>query len=321
MSSTATPIKPAAPKKSPVQKLSSVWPEIRSIVMARKWLFLGGLGLMVVNRVCGLVLPGSIKYLIDDVVGKRHIQILLPLVAIVVTATALQGISSFALTQLLSKAAQRLITDMRRKVQVHIGLLPVSYYDVNKTGSLVSRVMSDVEGVRNLLGTGMVDFLGGLLTSVIAFFALLHISTVMTILAFSLLAVFAVAVMRAFQTVRPIFRERSKIYGEVSGRLAESLGGVRVVKGYHAEEREAGVFSTGVQRLLENILRTLTATSVMGLASSVLLGIIGAMVMYVGGRQMLAGKLTTGDFISFNMFLVFLAAPIVQIVSIGTQLN
>jgi subfamily B ATP-binding cassette protein MsbA len=276
---------------------------------------------MVINRVSGLVLPASTKYLVDDIIGKRHYQLLYPLVGLVLTATIVQGLTSFALTQTLSKAAQRLITELRRRVQEHIGRLSVSYYDSNKTGTMVSRIMSDVEGVRNLVGTGLVDFVGGLLTAVIAFVVLMRISPIMTVIAFGFLLVFGVGLRQAFKTIRPIFRERSKITAEVTGRLTESLGGVRVVKGYHAEDREHAVFSAGVERLLQNVFKTLTATSVMSLTSSTLMGVIGSIVMFMGTRQILAGKLTLGGFFTYTMFLGYLAAPLFQVVGIGTQIT
>jgi subfamily B ATP-binding cassette protein MsbA len=276
---------------------------------------------MVINRVSGLVLPYSTKFLIDNVIVKRHLEMLKPLLLLVLAATIIQGITSFSLTQLLSKAAQRLIAELRQRVQAHIGRLPVTFYDGTKTGTLVSRIMSDVEGVRNLLGTGLVDFAGGLLTSVIALVVLFRISTLMTALAFGFLLCFGVALNKAFSTIRPIFRERGKINAEVTGRLAESLGGVRVIKGYHAEDREEKVFASGVHRLLDNVMRTLTATSVMSLSASLLMGVVGAVIMYIGSHQIMAGTLTIGGFFTFTLFLGFLVAPIMQIVSIGTQLT
>jgi ABC-type multidrug transport system fused ATPase/permease subunit len=296
-------------------------PEILQLIRPRRALLALGLLLMVVNRVSGLVLPASTKYLVDDVIGKRHYQLLYPLVGVVLLATVIQGVTSFALTQTLSKAAQRLIAELRRRVQEHIGRLSVSYYDANKTGMLVSRIMSDVEGVRNLIGTGLVDFAGGLLTAVIAFVVLIRISPVMTAIAFGFLLVFGIGLRRAFRVIRPIFRERAKINAEVTGRLTESLGGVRVVKGYHAEQREHEVFSSGVERLLQNVFRTLTATSVMSLSSATLMGVIGAIVMFMGTRQILAGKLTLGGFFTYTMFLGYLAAPLFQVVGIGTQIT
>jgi len=276
---------------------------------------------MAINRIAALVLPYSTRYLIDSVIIKRQTQLLRPLVLGVLLATLIQGITSFSLTQLLSKAAQRLITELRQKVQAHVGRLPVSFHDSTKSGVLVSRIMSDVEGVRNLIGTGLVDLVGGLLTAGIALVVLFRISALMTALAFGFLLAFAFALKKAFQTIRPIFRERGKINAEVTGRLSESLGGVRVVKGYHAEEREERVFSGGVLRLLNNVMRTLTATSIMGLSASVLLGVVGAVIMYVGAQQILAGSLTIGGFFTYTLFMGFLIAPIMQIVQIGTQLT
>jgi ABC-type multidrug transport system fused ATPase/permease subunit len=287
----------------------------------RRGLLAVGFVLMVINRVAGFVLPASTKFLIDDVINKHHLAALQRLVGFVLLATVIQGATSFALTQLLSKAAQRLITELRQMVQKHISRLPVSFYDANKTGNLVSRIMSDVEGVRNLLGTGLVDFAGGLVTSGIALWWLMHISPKMTLIALASLAVFGGFLSKAFATIRPIFRERSKINAEVIGRLTESLGGVRVIKGYHAEEREEAVFTAGVRRLLDNVMRTLTATSVMSLSASVLLGLVGAATMYVGAKQSLAGTLTPGQFFSFTITLPFLVAPVMQIVQIGTQLT
>lgn len=295
--------------------------EIWTLIRPRRALLALGLVLMIINRISGLVLPASTKYLVDDVIGKRHLHLLYPLVGVVLTATTIQGLTSFTLTQTLSKAAQRLIAELRRRVQEHIGRLSVSYYDANKTGMLVSRIMSDVEGVRNLLGTGLVDFIGGLLTAVIAFVVLIRISALMTGIAFAFLLVFGIGLRKAFRVIRPIFRERAKINAEVTGRLTESLGGVRVVKGYHAESREHDVFSSGVERLLQNVFRTLTVTSVMGLSTSTVMGLIGAIVMFIGTRQIMAGKLTLGGFFTYTMFLGYLAVPLVQVVGVGTQIS
>ena len=310
--------KPETKKKPELRK---VLPEIWALVHPRRWVLALGLLLMVINRVSGFVLPASTKYLIDRVIGKHNVGLLPWIVGAVILATTIQGITSFALTQLLSKAAQRLIAELRVKVQQHIGRLPVAFYDANRSGTLVARIMSDVEGVRNLIGTGLVDFLGGLLTALIAFVYLLHISAVMTLLAFGVVVVFSVILQLAFKTIRPIFRERSRINAEVTGRLTESLGGVRVVKGYHAEEREAQVFAGGVQRLLDNVIRTLTAQSFMGLASTVVLGAVGALVMFFGARLVLAHKLTLGGYFSYTLILAYMIAPVVQIVAIGTQLT
>jgi len=311
-----------ATKKVPKgQRLRAVLPEVWTLMHPRRKLLALGFVLMIINRVAGLVLPYSTKFLIDTVINKHHINQLRPLVLVVLAATLIQGATSFSLTQLLSKAAQRLIADLRQQVQVHISRLPVSFYDANKTGNLVSRIMSDVEGVRNLLGTGLVDFAGGIVTSGIALVLLFRTSAQMTLIAVGSLACFTVALNKAFATIRPIFRERGKINAEVTGRLTESLGGVRVIKGYHAEKREELIFAAGVMRLLDNVMRTLTATSVMSLSASVLLGGVGAVTMYIGAHQILAGTLTVGGFFSFTLMLGFLVAPIMQIVAIGTQLT
>ena len=291
------------------------------MIKPRRNILLLGLGLMIINRLSGLVLPYSTRFLIDDVLGKHRKELLTPLVLSVLGATLVQGITSFTLTQLLSKAGQRLIAELRQKVQQHIGRLSVSYYDGNKSGVLVSRIMTDVEGVRNLIGTGLVEFVGGVMTAVVALVVLLRISAVMTGLTALFVAAFGFALSKAFTQIRPIFRERGKINAEVTGRLTESLGGVRVVKGYHAEEREASVFSEGVKRLLSNVEQSLTAMSFMSLSATVLMGIVGAVVMFVGARQIFAGTLTLGEFVTFTAFLAFLVAPVFGVVGIGTQIT
>jgi ABC-type multidrug transport system fused ATPase/permease subunit len=317
--SPSSPIQPKPPMTA--QRLRTVLPAVWELMRARRGLLVIGFLLMVINRVSGLVLPYSTKFLIDSVIAKHHVELLRRLVTVVLTATIIQGITSFALTQLLSKAAQRLIAELRERVQTHISHLPVAFYDSNKTGTLVSRIMTDVEGVRNLLGTGLVDLVGGLLTSGIAMVVLFRISPAMTLLAFSFLLCFAIALNKAFTTIRPIFRQRGKINAEVTGRLAESLGGVRVIKGYHAEEREEAVFAGGVRRLLDNVMKTLTATSVMSLSASLLMGVVGAIIMYMGAHRIMAGTLTIGSFFTYTLFLGYLVAPIVQIVNIGTQIT
>jgi len=274
-----------------------------------------------VNRAAGLVLPGSTKFLIDDVVQKRRQDLLLPLAAAVGVAVIVQALTSYSLTQILSTSAQRLIADMRIRVQQHIGRLPVRYYDANKTGALVSRIMSDVEGVRNLVGTGLVDFIGGVFTAVIAFALLLKINAVLTLAALAFILIFGVILQWAFKSIRPIFRERSKINAEVTGRLTESLGGVRIVKGFHAEEREAEVFVGGALRLFENIRKTLFATSIIGLISTLLMGVVSITVMIIGGRLILQGSMSIGDFFAFTLYLGFLVAPVFQMVAIGTQIT
>ena len=308
---------PAAKKKSAWKSLPDIW----ALIQPRRGLLALGFVLMAINRVAGLVLPASSKYFLDNVISKRQANLLTPIVLSILAATIIQGLTSFTLTQLLSKSAQRMITELRRQVQAHIGRLPISFYDANKTGVLVSRIMSDVEGVRNLIGTGLVEFVGGLMTAVFALIYLLRASAMMTGVAFSIILVFGLFISKAFKTIRPIFRARPKITAEVTGRLTESLGGVRVVKGYHAEEREEKVFSAGVQRLLDNVLKTLTATSLMSLSGATLMGIVGALMYEFGGHAILAAKMTPGEWLAFNAFLVLLVAPVFQIVAIGTQIT
>ena len=308
-------------KQRPKPKLRDVWPEIWTLVRPRRWLLAGSFLLMVINRVCSLVLPASFKPLIDYVFIRHEMHMLPWVVGAVLTATLIQGITSYALTQLLSTAGQRLIAELRSKVQEHVGRLPVRYYDENRTGTLVARIMTDVEGVRNIIGTGIVDFVGGVLTAIFAFIYLLRQSVSMTLVTFVIMGAFAAVVQRAFKTIRPIFRERSKINAEVTGRLTESLGGVRVVKGYHAEASEANVFAGGVARLLNNVLSSLRAQSLMTLASTAILGVVGSTVMWMGAHASQAGKLTPGGYFSYVMFLAFMTAPLVQLVNIGTQLT
>ncbi len=317
---TETTVK--SPAKS--EKRKNAWrnlPDVWALMKPRRGLLALGFVLMAINRLSGLVLPASTKYLVDNVISKRQIQLLTPIVLAVLAATVLQGLTSFTLTQVLSKSAQKMIAELRRQVQAHIGRLPVSFYDANKTGALVSRIMSDVEGVRNLIGTGLVEFVGGLMTAVIALVYLIHTSVTMTGVAFAILLIFGYGINKAFATIRPIFRARPKINAEVTGRLTESLSGVRVVKGYHAEEREEGVFASGVKRLLDNVLKTLTATSLMSLSAAGLMGIVSAIIMELGAHKILAGTMTLGTFFAFNIFLGLLVAPVFQIVAIGTQIT
>jgi len=308
-------------KARPKPKFKDIWPEIWALVRPRRWLLLGSFGLMVVNRACSLVLPMSFKPLIDHVFIQRQMHVLPYVVGAVVLATVIQGVTSYTLTQLLSKSGQKLIAELRMQVQVHVGRLPVRFYDENRTGTLVARIMSDVEGVRNIIGTGILDFVGGVLTALFAFVYLMKQSVPMTLVTFTIMLGFAGLIQRAFKTIRPIFRERSKINSEVAGRLTESLGGVRVVKGYHAEASEAKVFAGGVERLLQNVVSSLTAQSVMTLASTVILGVVGGVVMYMGARLNYAGKMSPGGYFSYVMILAFMTAPIVQLVNIGTQLT
>ncbi|MGC2212014.1 MAG: ABC transporter ATP-binding protein [Silvibacterium sp.] len=314
-------------------QIRRVMPEIWKLIRPRRWLMLLGLVLVGINRLAGLVLPLSTKPFIDLVLHKlngdkfllilhkHNADKLLTLVEIVFAAAAIQAATSFSLTQLMSKAAQRMIADLRMQVQRHVGRLSVAFYDSNQTGVLVSRIMTDVEGIRNLLGTGLVEFAGSILTAILVFGYLLHQSRNMTLMVFAVIAVFILSLRKAFRFIRPIFRERSKITAEVTGRLTESLGGVRVIKGYHAEKREAAVFAGGVQRLLDNIMLSITATSVMALSATTLLGVIGGLVMLLGGHQVLSGRMSVGEYVQYSSLLIAMIAPVFQIVNIGTQLT
>jgi ABC-type multidrug transport system fused ATPase/permease subunit len=296
-------------------------PDIWELIKPRRGILAIGFVLMAINRVCGLILPGSAKYLYDDVLIQRRVHLLLPIVLIVVGATLVQGFTTFALTQLLSKSSQTMISDLRSKVQAHMGRLPISFYDANKTGALVSRIMSDIEGVRNLIDTGLYEFVGGMMTAVFALVYLLRTSVMMTGVVFAVLLIFGIAVNNAFKNIRPIFRARPQINAEVTGRLTESLGGIRVVKGYHAEERERKVFAAGGQRLLDNVLKTVMATSLMSLSATGMMGLMGALIMLLGAHQVLYGRMSPGTFISYTAFLGMLIAPVFQIVGIGPLIS
>jgi ABC-type multidrug transport system fused ATPase/permease subunit len=315
---------PRERSKSKTEKVKHAWkllPDVWELIEPRRALLALAFGLMLINRVAGLVLPGSTKFLVDNVIGKHQIGLLNRIIFAVVSATIIQGVTSYSLTQLLSKSSQRMISELRMKVQAHIGRLPVTFYDANKTGVLVSRIMSDVEGVRNLIGTGLIEFAGGIMTAIFAAVVLLRISVSMTVVAGVALLAFALFLNKAFSKIRPLFRARPKLNAEVTGRLTESLGGVRVVKGYHAEAREEKVFAGGVQRLLDNVIKTLTMTSLMSLSSTVLMGLVSASIMFLGAHKILAGTMTLGTFLTFTIFLGMLIAPLVQIVSIGPQLT
>lgn len=291
------------------------------MVKPRRSQLLAGLILIVITRCAGLVLPASTRVLIDEIIGNGKHEWLAPLVAAVVTATAIQAICSFSLTQILSKTAQRLIAEMRCKIQAHIGHLPVAYFDSHKTGELVSRVMTDVDGLRNLIGTGLVELLGGILTAILALAILFHTSALLTAMALGIVVSLAAALFYAFNRLRPVFKERGRIHAEVTGRLQETLGGIRVIKGYHAEAREEAVFAKGSNRLLENVMKSMTGVSLVSQSAVILLGLVGALVMWIGTNEIIAGRLSLGEFVTFTAFLAFLVAPVFGVVNIGSQLN
>lgn len=291
------------------------------IIWPRRWGLLLGLALIAINRLTGLVLPGASKYLIDDVIGGQNTALLGPLLLAVCGAVLAQGVSSFLLTRLLSVQAQHLISVLRARVQRHLLRLPVAFFDNNQTGALVSRVMTDAEGVRNLVGTGLVHLVGGALTTVVVLILLLRISVPMTLYTFLPLAVFGAVSGRAFSLIRPIFRQRGAITAEVTGRLTEALAGIRVIKGFHAEPHEERVFGAGVARIFANVRQSLTATSLVTSGGTLIMGLSAVLIMGVGGSLILRGSMSVGDFVSFSLYLGFMVAPIVQMSRIGTEIT
>jgi subfamily B ATP-binding cassette protein MsbA len=306
-------------KKAPPFKV--VARDAAELVRARRGRLALGFGLLAVNRICGLVLPGTTKFLLDEVIGKGRRELLAVLVLAAGGATLVQAVTSFALSQVLGKAAQRSITEMRRRVQRHVGELPVAFFDQTKTGSLLSRVMADAEGIRNLVGTGLVEVAGGLLTAALALGILFYLSVKLTVITISVLSLFGLVLLYAFRTLRPLFRERSKINAEVSGRLSESFSGIRVVKAYRAERREALVFSKGAHRLFRNVAKTMTGFAAVSAFSTLLLGVVGVAIMWIGSNEVLAGRMTLGSFFSFTLYLGMLVGPVIQVVSIGSQIT
>jgi len=302
-------------------KFIKVMPLIWTLVKPLRWLLAGSLLLMIVNRLCSFAVPISSRYLLNNVMYKHQLDKLPLIISAVIGATLIQGITTYILSQQLSITGQRLITELRMKVQQHIGRLPVSFYDENRTGTLVTRIMTDVEGVRNLVGAGLIDFASGILTGIIALVILVRISILMTFLSICILIAFGWFLKKAFGITRPIFRERSRINAEVTGRLTESIGGVRVVKGYHAEDSEARIFAEGANRLLQNITSSISAQSFMSLCSTVVLGGVSALVMYLGVREITVHRLDVGGYVEFILLLAFMVAPIALLVSTGTQLT
>jgi subfamily B ATP-binding cassette protein MsbA len=294
---------------------------LREIILPRKSLLLLGLVLIIINRLSGLVLPGASKYLIDEVIVKGDYQLLYLILTAVGLAVTVQSVTSFALTRLLSVEAQHLISLLRVKVQKQIIHLPIRFFDNTKSGALVSRIMTDVEGVRNLIGTGLVQLFGGILTSIIAFGILIYINPMMTLFAVLPLLIFGIISLKAFAYIRPIFRKRGEINAEVTGRLTESLGGIRVIKGFNAEIQEIGVFQKGVDRLFQNVKKSLTTTSLVTSLATLLLGITSVLIMGVGGNLIIQDKMSVGDLFAFTLYLGFLIAPIVQMSNIGSQIT
>ena len=300
---------------------SAAWREARELVSAHRNRLILGLVLMLVSRLAGLVLPASSKYLVDEVIGKGRHDLLMPIAAAGGLATAVQAITSFINSQILGVAAQRAITDMRKRVQARVMRLPVRYFDSTQSGVLLSRIMSDAEGIRNLVGTGLVQLVGGIVSAVLGLGVLFYINWRLTIVTIVVLALFGVGMSYAFRTLRPLFRERGKINAEVTGRLTEALGGIRIVKSYTAEKREEIVFAKGAHRLFRNVAKAMTGVSATTAGSTVIVGIVGIIMIWLGGRDILAGRMTLGDFIMYIFFVGLVAAPMVSIASIGTQIT
>jgi len=312
------PINDTKPKKKGTVTLSSVF---KTIILPRKKIIGIGLFLIVISRLTGLYLPYATQQLLDVIIPNKDFQGLTHLILLVLTALTIQSVTSFILTKLLSVEAQNLISQLRVQVQKKILSLPVSYFDNNKSGALVSRIMSDVEGVRNIIGTGLVQLVGGTITAVIALILLIRINPIMTFSTLIPIAIFAIIALKAFGKIRPIFKKRGALNAEVTGRLTETLNGVRVIKGFNAEVQESKVFEKGADELFQNVKASLTSTSLVTSSATLLLGIASAGIMGIGGYLIMEGEMTRGEFVYFTLLLGFMIAPIVQMSNIGSQLT
>ena len=311
---------PAKPDKKKTD-YKAAWGETRKLMWQHRRSLSIGLVLMLINRFAGLVLPGSTKWIIDEVLTNKRLDLLTPIALAAGIATVLQASSSFALSQVISVAAQKAITELRRRVQARILRLPVSFFDATQSGVLINRVMNDAEGIRNLIGTGIIQLLGGILTASIALGYLFWLNWFLTTLTLGFLALFGAIMAYAFAKLRPVFRERSKIQAEVSGRLGQAMGGARVVKVYTAEKREEIVFTRGAHRLFRNVASTITGTSAIAAVSTVIIGAVGVLILTVGGRAVSRGEMTLGDLVSYIFFVGLVSFPVVQMASIGTQIT
>jgi subfamily B ATP-binding cassette protein MsbA len=300
---------------------SAAWREARELLWAHRKRLGIGFALMFVSRLAGLVLPASSKWLIDEVLGNGRTELLMPLAVAAGAATLVQAGTSFVLTRILGVAAQRAITDMRKRVQARVMRLPVRYFDSTQTGVLVSRIMTDAEGIRNLVGTGLVQLAGGLVTALLGLGVLFWLNWRLTVITLIVLGAFGGGMAYAFNTLRPLFRERGRINAEVTGRLTEALGGIRIVKSYTAEKREEIVFTKGAHRLFRNVARSMTGVSATTAGSTVIVGIVGVLMIWLGGRAIIAGEMTLGDLVMYIFFIGLVAAPLVSIASIGTQIT
>ena len=314
-------VAPVDPVKKKNVTASAAWREAQELIWAHRKRLGLGLGLMLVSRLAGLVLPASSKWLIDEVVGKQRTELLGPIALAAGVATVVQAGTGFVLSQILGVAAQRAITDMRKRVQARVLHLPVRYFDSTQTGILVSRIMNDAEGIRNLVGSGLVQLIGGLVTAVMGLCVLFWLNWRLTVITILVLGVFGGGMAYAFRTLRPLFRERGKINAEVIGRLTEALGGIRIVKSYTAEKREEIVFTKGAHRLFRNVAKSLTGVSATTAGGTVVVGIVGVLMIWLGGRAIIAGEMTLGDLIMYIFFIGLVAAPLISIASIGTQIT
>ena len=299
----------------------AAWREFRELVWVHRRRLSIGLTLMMISRLAGIVLPALSKYVIDDVIGKGRHELLVPIALAAGGATIVQAFTSFGLSQILGVAAQRAITDMRKRVQAKVMRLPVRYFDSTQSGVLLSRIMSDAEGIRNLVGTGLVQLVGGVVTAFISLGVLLYLNWRMTLVTAIVLGLFGGGMAYAFKRLRPLFRERGKIQAEVTGRLTEALGGIRIVKSYTAEKREEIVFTHGAHRLFRNIAQSMTGVSATTSGSTVIIGVVGVVMIWMGGNDIVAGRMTLGDFVMYIFFIGLLAAPMISIASIGTQIT
>ncbi|HET7435685.1 MAG TPA: ABC transporter ATP-binding protein [Thermoanaerobaculia bacterium] len=302
-------------------RLDTAWREAKELISERRGRLAGGLALMLVSRASAVVLPATSKYLIDDVIGKGHRELLPWLAIAAVIAGLVQAAAGFAVSQILGVAAHRAITDARKRLQRHVLRLPTSYFESTKSGVLISRVMSDPEGIRNIVGTGIVQLTGSVITASVAVFVLLYLNWSLTLITVTALALFGGITALSFRKARPLFRERSKINAEITGRLTEAFGGIRVVKAYTAEKREDLVFAKGVHRNLRNVAETITAVSSVASLTAITAAVVGVTIMVVGGRAILAGSMTVGDLVMYTFFTGLLVAPMATIASIGPQLS
>ncbi len=308
------------PEKKKVQ-WSSAWREARRLIWAHRGKLAIGFGMMLVSRIAGLVLPASSKVVIDEVIGKGRAELLVPVAIAAGLATLTQAVFSFGLSQVVSIEAQKAIMNMRRRVQAQITHLPIRFFDGTQSGVLISRIMSDPEGIRNLVGTGIVQLVGGAFTAALALSVLIYLNWRLTLITLVLLAVFGGIMAYAFRKIRPIFRKRNEINAQVTGRLGETLSGIRVIKAYRMEAPEQRVFSEGVDRLFQNVRQSITSISLMNAAALVIVGLVGMVMILIGGRDILEGRMTLGDYVMYMVFTGFLAAPVIEIAAIGTQIS